>query len=185
MYLKTPARALYSFNILAFMSQENENKDLLQDNELTAEEQVEQLQAKLEEERQAREKAEQAIIKSKQKAKKEAKSDDEDETKVTDKHSHQVDMLRLNGTSLEEIEQLKKIASIDETDLIEARNSELFKLWKTTQENEEKNKQASVGTSKRGRVVTRTSDDIKRSIMDGNYTKEDISRIIKEKYGKE
>lgn len=116
-------------------------------------------------------KAEKAIIKSKTKKQKPVQK------QTVSSDQSQVDLLRFNGVTPTEIEQLKKISALEGVDLIDAKNSELFNLWKQKNEQEAKTKQATMPTSKRGRVVSESLDTVKQRIMTGKATAEDFARV--------
>ena len=178
--------ALYPFNILAFMSQENEYNesevieddiiDEVEDNdedfgeeedgdESNDSDTIADLREKLA-------KAERAIVKSKKSGTKTSKPQ-----KTSSKLDSQVDLLRFNGVTSDEIEKLKKIAVMEDIDLIDARNSEYFTIWKDKQEKEAQSKQATVGASKRGRTVTENLDQVRKRIMEGKGSAEDLKRV--------
>jgi len=112
-------------------------------------------------------KAEGAIVKRKQNSKK----------KTNNKQDNQIDLLRFNGVTSDEIEKLKKIAVMEDMDLIDARNSEYFTIWKDKQAKEAISKQATVGASKRGRSVTENLEQVRKRIMEGKGTQEDLKRV--------
>jgi|GEM_PF-3651314 len=118
-------------------------------------------------------KAEQAIIKSKSKkqkapVKKESVSN----------YQSQVDLLRFNGVSSEEIDKLKRIAELDGTDLIDARNSEDFAIWKEKTEKAQALTKATTKTTNRGTVSKESLDKIKARVMAGTASPEDRARIL-------
>jgi len=118
-------------------------------------------------------KAEGAIVKSKQNSKKKTSKPQ----KTTNKFDSQIDLLRFNGVTSDEIEKLKKIAAMEDMDLIDARNSEYFTIWKDKQAKEAISKQATVGASKRGRSVTENLEQVRKRIMEGKGTQEDLKRV--------
>lgn len=118
-------------------------------------------------------KAEQAIIKSKSKkqkapVKKESVSN----------YQSQVDLLRFNGVTAEEIDKLKRIAELDGTDLIDARNSEDFAIWKEKTEKAQALTKATTKTTNRGTVSKESLDKIKARVMAGTASQEDRARIL-------
>lgn len=116
--------------------------------------------------------AEKAIIKSKKKSPKTVSKQPK-----TSKFDSQVDLLRFNGVTSEEIEKLKKIAVMEDIDLIDARNSEYYSIWKDKQAKEAISKQATVGASKRGRSVAESLDKVRQRIMEGKGSAEDYKRV--------
>ena len=160
------------------MSQENdyiENEDLLEETDEVEETELNDVEDNEEAEQvdwRARAlKAEKAIIKSKTKKQKPVKKES------VSTNQSQIDLLRFNGVTSTEIEQLQKISALEGIDLIDAKNSELFNLWKQKNEQEAKTKQATMPTSKRGRVVSESLDTVKQRIMKGTATAEDFARV--------
>jgi hypothetical protein len=66
---------------------------------------------------------------------------------------------------------------MEDMDLIDARNSEYFTIWKDKQAKEAISKQATVGASKRGRSVTENLEQVRKRIMEGKGTQEDLKRV--------
>lgn len=128
--------------------------------------------AKFLEEKERREKAEKAIIKSKEKKQEPRK----DTNKVTAK-DYQLDILRVQGVTDDELERIKRISAFEEIDIIKAFQSEDFKLWKEKREQDEKSRQSSMPASKRGTLSKETLEDVKRRVMSGKATPDDYKRL--------
>lgn len=169
-----PVWALYTFNILAFMSQENdyiESEEVLE--EETTEVEAEDTEIEEIDWKERALKAEKAIIKSKTKKQNPVKKE------TVSNYQSQVDLLRFNGVSSDEIDKLKRIAELDGTDLIDARNSEDFTIWKERKEKEQAINLATTKTTNRGKVTTESIDKIKARVMAGTATKEDFAKLRK------
>lgn len=126
-------------------------------------------------------KAEQAIIKNKTKnpVKKEKSSNDDS------KIEFQKLLLEDKGFNEDDIELAEKIAKLEGISLLKATQNDIFVSLKSKQKQEEVSQQASAGTSRRGRVMKRDIEDIKREAKEGKpLSREDRLKVIKSRYAK-
>ena len=128
--------------------------------------------AKFLESEERRKKAEKAIIKSKEK-----KQDSRKDTNKVTAKEYQLDILRVDGVTDDELERIKRISAFEEIDFIKAFQSEDFKLWKEKREQDEKSRQSSMSASKRGTLSKETLEDVKRRVMSGKATPDDYKRL--------
>lgn len=177
-----PVEASYLLNILAFMSQEN---DYIEPEEVLEEEIDEVEEDNLEDDEDNNEsegidwkeralKAEQAIIKSKSK-----KQNKPVKKQEVSNYQSQIDLLRFNGVTSDEIEQLKKISEFEGVDLIDAKNSEMFDLWKEKKEKERQSKEASLASSNRGSQTQNTKQKLEKRVGGTDkWTKDDVKAMV-------
>jgi hypothetical protein len=177
--------ALYPLIPLAFMEKEN---DIILDEEVLEEEledETEEVEeddstdwkAIAEAEKQRRIKAEQAIAKAK------AKKPEKEKTYTKDmnlqEHAIEKTVLRSQGSSKEEIETLEKIAQLNGSSLIDAKEDPIFKAWKEAQDKEVEMQKASLPASKGSRVQNLSSDQLKeRFFRSDNPSKEEIRKML-------
>lgn len=164
------------------MSKENENievEEVLEDSEGLEEENLEEENEESETEdidwKKRALKAENAIFKNKKKAKQEKPS----KKNKASRFDSQVDLLRFNGVTTDDIEQLKKIAEIENIDLIDAKNSDYFTMYKEKKEAEEKSKKASLTPSNRGHQEIDNMERIKKRVANSDkFTREDVKSLV-------
>lgn len=145
------------------MSDENKdvNEDLETSSEESAEENLEQegkdkkdipydrFSKVVEERNKAREEAE-ALAKQQEELKKTLSPEPKevDTPKAEESLSREEAILYAKGLTEEAIARAKKIAAVDETSLLEAVDSDLFKTWQEKQEADSANQSAQLGASK-------------------------------------
>lgn len=162
-------------NDIILDEEELEDSDDIIEDENQDDEDEQDWKAIAEAEKQRRIKAEQAIAKAKSKpVKKEVSKDNHLQENAIEKT-----VLRLQGSSKEEIETLEKIAQLNGSSLIEAREDSIFKAWKETQDKEVEVQKASLGASKGSRVQNLSSDQLKdRFFRSENPTKEETRKML-------
>lgn len=128
-----------------------------------------------EEEKASREKAEALIVKNKKKAKAEVPT----ASPAPQSADVQAEIMRVNGTSQELIDQLKTLAKTQNTDLVTAKDSPVGKAIVETYEKEQKQANASVGASKASGKVKP-----KKSFEQSNLSPEDHKAMWKKAVGK-
>lgn len=114
---------------------------------------VEELEEQLEQERDARAKAEELANNYKIRAEKAEKHKPEPKlsTQPTNNGvSREEAILFAKGFSQEEVEYALKVAKVEDASLLAAAETPMFKAWKQSKDEESKSQKASVGVSRRG-----------------------------------
>lgn len=93
-------------------------------------------------------------------------------------------LLEDKGFSDEQIKLAEQIAQVKGISLIQATKDEYFEFQNKKLEEKKVSENASTPTSRRGRVITRTDEDLKREALEGkDLSREDRMKLIKSKYG--
>jgi hypothetical protein len=129
-------------------------------------------------EKQRRVKAEQAIAKAKATKKTDSKPVEKDLTDFSVERT----VLRSLGTSKEEIETLEKLAKLNGTSLVDAKEDPIFKAWKQEFDKKVETEKASLGASRGSRTPSYSPEQQRERFMkNDNPSREEIRNLIHKK----